>query len=317
MTEKRFWRLIALAAALGLGVCAALAAWPGLIELPFKLPCGYFVDLLWDISKTGAVWRILAIILYVLVCLVPAGALFLISRRRRPWREDWLLALLSVVLLLLVGRALDRNRTIYSAFAQMGLLAVLVTWLALRLLRYFSVSDDRRLVRLVRIVVVLIGMLFAALAGVSAFAILASLFERFTIPALAEGAGSVASSGITVYGCLLGLRLVDSLGEGGELTDDTVELAVTGVEDVAGTCGVPRTVAPVKCGEDAQDVVGDRALFGGIGIAITLSPDKVHQAFGTLEQDMEVEFRVFLVADEIGGHVEQLADVPVEGESPE
>ena len=225
MTEKRFWRLIALAAALGLGVCAALAAWPGLIELPFKLPCGYFVDLLWDISKTGAVWRILAIILYVLVCLVPAGALFLISRRRRPWREDWLLALLSVVLLLLVGRALDRNWTVYSAFAQMGLLAVLVTWLALRLLRYFSVSDDRRLVRLVRIVVVLIGMLFAALAGVSAFAILASLFERFTIPALAEGAGSVASSGITVDGCLLGLRLVDSLGEGGELTDDTVDLA--------------------------------------------------------------------------------------------
>lgn len=225
MTEKRFWRLIALAAALGLGVCAALAARPGLIELAFKLPCGYFVDLLWDISKTGAVWRILAIILYVLVCLVPAGALFLISRRRRPWREDWLLALLSVVLLLLVGRALDRNWTVYSAFAQMGLLAVLVTWLALRLLRYFSVSDDRRLVRLVRIVVVLIGMLFAALAGVSAFAILASLFERFTIPALAEGAGSVASSGITVYGCLLGLRLVDSLGEGGELTDDTVDLA--------------------------------------------------------------------------------------------
>lgn len=225
MTEKRFWRLIALAAALGLGVCAALAARPGLIELAFKLPCGYFVDLLWDISKTGAVWRILAIILYVLVCLVPAGALFLISRRRRPYREDWLLALLSVVLLLLVGRALDRDRAVYSTFAQMGLLAVLVTWLALRLLRYFSASDDRRLVRLVRIVVVLIGMLFAALAGVSAFAILASLFERFTIPALAEGAGSVASSGITVYGCLLGLRLVDSLGEGGELTDDTVDLA--------------------------------------------------------------------------------------------
>lgn len=225
MTEKRFWRLIALAAALGLGVCAALAARPGLIELAFKLPCGYFVDLLWDISKTGAVWRILAIILYVLVCLVPAGALFLISRRRRPYREDWLLALLFVVLLLLVGRALDRDRAVYSTFAQMGLLAVLVTWLALRLLRYFSASDDRRLVRLVRIVVVLIGMLFAALAGVSAFAILASLFERFTIPALAEGAGSVASSGITVYGCLLGLRLVDSLGEGGELTDDTVDLA--------------------------------------------------------------------------------------------
>ena len=222
MSDKRFWRLIALAAALGLGVCAALAARPELIGLAFKLPCGYFVDLLWDMARTGEGWRIAAIVLYVIACLIPAGALFLISRRRRPWREDWLLALLSVVLLLLVGRALDRNWTIYSAFAQMGLLAVLVTWLALRLLRYFSVSDDRRLVRLVRIVVVLVGVLFAALAGVSAFAILASLFERFSV---AEGAGAVASSCITVYGCLLGLRLVDSLGEGGELTDDTVELA--------------------------------------------------------------------------------------------
>lgn len=225
MTDKRFWRLIALAAALGLGVCAALAARPELIGLAFKLPCGYFVDLLWDMARTGEAWRIAAIVLYVIACLVPAGALFLISRRRRPYREDWLLALLSVVLLLLVGRALDRNRSVYSTFAQMGLYAVLVTWLALRLLRYFSDSDDRRLVRLVRIVVVLIGMLFAALAGVSAFAIIAALFERFSVAALAEGAGSVASSCITVYGCLLGLRLVDSLGEGGELTDDTVELA--------------------------------------------------------------------------------------------
>lgn len=225
MSDKRFWRLIALAAALGLGVCAALAARPELIGLAFKLPCGYFVDLLWDMARTGEAWRIAAIVLYVIACLIPAGALFLISRRRRPWREDWLLALLSVVLLLLVGRALDRNRSVYSTFAQMGLLAVLVTWLALRLLRYFSDSDDRRLVRLVRIVVVLIGMLFAALAGVSAFAIIAALFERFSVAALAEGAGSVAASCITVYGCLLGLRLVDSLGEGGELTDDTVELA--------------------------------------------------------------------------------------------
>ena len=31
MAEKRFWQLIALAAALGLGVCAALAAQPGFV----------------------------------------------------------------------------------------------------------------------------------------------------------------------------------------------------------------------------------------------------------------------------------------------
>ena len=35
----------------------------------------------------------------------------------------------------------------------------------------------------------------------------------------------MASNCITVYGCLLGLRLTNSLGEGGELTDETVAQA--------------------------------------------------------------------------------------------
>lgn len=221
MAEKKFWRLVALSAILALAGCAALATWPELAELAFMLPCGYIIDLLWDISKTGAAWRILAIILYVLLCLIPAGALYLISKKRRLCREDWLLVILSAVLLILVGRALDSHRTVYSAFAQMGLLAVLVTWLAFRLLRRIDSADDGRLVKLVRIVVVLVGMFFAFLAGVAGVAV----FAQFSLAAFADGAASVASSCITVYGCLLGLRLVNSLGEGGELTDATVEQA--------------------------------------------------------------------------------------------
>lgn len=41
--------------------------------LIFKLPCGFFVDLLWELAMTGEGWRIFAIALYVLVCLIPAG----------------------------------------------------------------------------------------------------------------------------------------------------------------------------------------------------------------------------------------------------
>lgn len=226
MAEKRFWQLIALAAALGLGVCAALAAQPGPrragVQAALRLFCGPALGHCEDgrgLAHSGD----------NPVCAgVPdtgRGALPALAAAEALARGLAGLALLSAVLLILLGRALDSHRSIYSAFAQRAFFAVLVTWLALRLLRYFSASDDRRLVKLVRIVVLLIGMLFAALAGVTVFAVLASLFERFTLAAFADGAASVASNCITVYGCLLGLRLTNSLGEGGELTDETVEQA--------------------------------------------------------------------------------------------
>ena len=51
---------------------------------------------------TGEGWRIFAIVIYVLICLLPALGLLLIRRRRRPWREDWLLLVLSAALFLLL-----------------------------------------------------------------------------------------------------------------------------------------------------------------------------------------------------------------------
>ena len=79
MSETRFKKLIVLAAVLGCAVCAAAAAVPELTILIFKLPCGFFVDLLWELAMTGDGWRIFAIALYVLVCLIPAAALLLLS----------------------------------------------------------------------------------------------------------------------------------------------------------------------------------------------------------------------------------------------
>lgn len=63
MSETRFKKLIVLAAVLGCAVCAAAAAVPELAILIFKLPCGFFVDLLWELAMTGEGWRIFAIAL--------------------------------------------------------------------------------------------------------------------------------------------------------------------------------------------------------------------------------------------------------------
>ena len=109
MSETRFKKLIVLSAVLGYAVCAAAAAVPELTILIFKLPCGFFVDLLWELAMTGDGWRIFAIALYVLVCLIPAAALLLLSRRRRPYREDWLLLVMSAALFIFIGRALSSH----------------------------------------------------------------------------------------------------------------------------------------------------------------------------------------------------------------
>ena len=197
LTESRFKKLAVLAALLGAAACAAAAVEPELTGLIFWLPCGLVAEVLWELAMTGEGWRIFAIVIYVLICFLPALGLLLIRRRRRPWREDWLLLVLSAALFLLLGRALDSRRDMYSVFAQMGLFSVLTAWLVLRLLRCIGASDDARLVKLSRIAVALLGLIYGFTAG-------------------------CATAVILVLGCLRALRLVNTLGPAGELTDESV-----------------------------------------------------------------------------------------------
>lgn len=222
MTESNFRKYIVLAALLGAAVCAAAAALPELTILLFKLPCGFFVDLLWELAMTGKGWRIFAIVLYVLFCLIPALVLLLLSRRRKPYREDWLLLLMSAALFIFIGRALSSHWDIYSTCAQMGLLSVLVAWLVLRLLRYFNASDDARLVKLARIAVVLLGLLFGFVAGWTLIGMAAGLLAGFQFSLLADGLSGAATVVILIFGCLLALRLINTLGPNGRITDETV-----------------------------------------------------------------------------------------------
>lgn len=222
MREDLFKRLIIIAAVLGCACCGAAVAEPELMILIFKLPCGFFVDILWELAMTGEGWRIFAIVLYVLVCLIPAGALFALSRRRKPYREDWLLLVMSAALFIFIGRALSSHWDMYSTFAQMGLLAVLVAYLVLRLLRYFNSSDDARLVKLSRIAVVLLALIYGFAAGWTFVGAAAGLFAGFQFSLLADGASAAATYVILVIGCLRAIRLINTLGPAGEIADETV-----------------------------------------------------------------------------------------------
>ena len=218
LTESRFKKLAVLAALLGAAACAAAAVEPELTGLIFWLPCGLVADVLWELAMTGEGWRIFAI----LICLLPALGLLLIRRRRRPWREDWLLLVLSAALFLLLGRALDSRRDMYSVFAQMGLFSVLTAWLVLRLLRCIGASDDARLVKLSRIAVALLGLIYGFTAGWTLVSAAAGLFSDFQLSVLADGVSGCATAVILVLGCLRALRLVNTLGPAGELTDESV-----------------------------------------------------------------------------------------------
>ena len=233
MTLGRFKLLMALAAALGAGLFALLSMEPEVITLMFTFPSQPFIDMLWQLAGISEGMRALAIALYVLVCLIPAAALLVISRRRRPYGEDWLLALLSAVLLVFMYRALVISY-LGAVSVQMGALTVLAAWLALRLLRYFSGSDNAHLAKLAMWAVALLGLLCAfalgwqCAAAVSTAAspligsVLPDSASGAVISLLAESASVIAQNAIILYGCLLALRLADSFMPEGRLTDESV-----------------------------------------------------------------------------------------------
>ena len=225
MTLRSFKLLTALCAAAGAACFALLSAMPELIGVILTVPGGLIVELLWAMARLGEIWRAAAIALYVLISLIPAAALLAVSRRRKPYAEDWLLALLSAVLFLLMYRALDYSAYINSLALRAGSLAVLVTWLALRLLRCFNASDNARLVKLSRWAITLIGLLSGFAAGWQLASTVAQLLTSLWIALFADGVSALAQSGIVIYGCLLAYELSLSFGPGGELSDEAVDMA--------------------------------------------------------------------------------------------
>ena len=222
MTMSKFKGLVAAAAVLGALCYLLLSMDPDSTMLVLATPTYQIIMLLWEIAKIGKFFRMAAIVLYFVICAIPLLGLGVIARRRKPYREDWLLVLLSAVMFLLMYRALDDSAYINSVLLQMGALTVLVTWLVLRVLRYFNGSDNARLVKLSKAVIVLLGLLFGFALGWTALSVVVQLVSMPSIALIVDAASAIAQNVIVIYGCCIALGLALALGPDGELTGEAV-----------------------------------------------------------------------------------------------
>lgn len=128
------------------------------------------------LSLSGAAGNILAIILYVLICLVPAFLLFIISRRRKVHAEDWLLILLSAVLFPILYMMINPGIISFTpenipdifsftkSFLGSFVYSVIISFILLRILRLFSDADGNRLQKYMSVLLAVLGAIFVCLA---------------------------------------------------------------------------------------------------------------------------------------------------------
>lgn len=137
------------------------------------------------LSLSGTAGNVAAIILYAAVCLLPAGYLLCISKKRGLHGEDYLLLLLSLVLFpvlyLLVNPHLQ-ERFLGTAMALAGssvlgltVYSVLAGWCILRLLRRFFCADAPVLMTCLKaLLLVLAALMVMSACGTELDALLAS-----------------------------------------------------------------------------------------------------------------------------------------------
>ena len=98
MNRKLYWPLLAVEAAALAVLCFTGAIDGSPLPLVTAVPWAQIAALLRTLSLGGGVGNAVAIVLYVLICLLPLLALGLIRRRRRWAAEDAMLAALSALL---------------------------------------------------------------------------------------------------------------------------------------------------------------------------------------------------------------------------
>ena len=137
------------------------------------------------LSLSGGWGNALAITLYVLVCLLPAGILLILGRRRKLQMEDWLLAVLSAVLFfavyLMVNPGLMTSVLGAAAGPSVGkailggmAYSLLIGYLILRALRLFSAGSTGALARYMTVMLGIVSAVFVYLAFGARFAELLS-----------------------------------------------------------------------------------------------------------------------------------------------
>ena len=139
------------------------------------------------LSLSGGFGNVLAIVLYLVVSLLPAGLLFFLRKKQKLHWEDGLLALLSAVLFyilyLMVNPGFIINLLGIAAAPPVGkailggmVYSLVIGYLILRVLRLFSAGKLRELERYLFLMLGVLGAIFIFLAfGISVRDLLASI----------------------------------------------------------------------------------------------------------------------------------------------
>jgi len=132
------------------------------------------------LSLSGAVGNVIAIVIYIALCLVPAAVFILMRKGDGKRGEDWLLVLISLALFVIMyyminpgamGVMLDGGMGSNAGKAVLGAIAysVIVGYFLLRILRLFSSGAAEKLWGYMSVLLVLMNMLFVYAAFGSGF----------------------------------------------------------------------------------------------------------------------------------------------------
>ncbi|MDR0952306.1 MAG: hypothetical protein LBM18_05225 [Oscillospiraceae bacterium] len=181
--ENIFRCFLILEAAVCVALCFVKASLSGAFTAVFAFPFEQIGLALRAISLSGALGNAAALALYILISLLPAGALLLLRKRRRLYVEDWLLAVLSAFLFaalyLMVNPVLIPQTFGKTASGALGkailggtAYSIIIGYLILRALRLFKAGTAQKLGRYLAIMLGVLNVLLVYMAFGGQFAAL-------------------------------------------------------------------------------------------------------------------------------------------------
>ncbi len=201
MNRKLYWPLLAVEAAALAVLCFTGAIDGSPLPLVTAVPWAQIAALLRTLSLGGGVGNAVAIVLYVLICLLPLLALGLIRRRRRWAAEDAMLAALSALLFWGLYTLINPGRlaAVYGATLErvaIGLViwGMLVGYGLLRLTRALFSGAEKHLWRAAAVVLWVLAALFVYDAFGDSLAELLAAIRSMRESNTGAGAGTLLGS---------------------------------------------------------------------------------------------------------------------------
>lgn len=179
MKRKTFGLLLSCEAVLCIMVCFWGDALPNMYSAIVIFPFSAIGFGLRNLSLSGNVGNILAIMLYVALCLSPIIALLLLGKKRKLRYEDGLLVLLSVLLFAVIYSMINPLPVVNMLLASTTY-SVLLGYVIIRLVRLFFAADTVKLQKYLIRLLQLLNVFFVAMIFGFAFRALLDSYQSLS-----------------------------------------------------------------------------------------------------------------------------------------